>query len=297
MLLSRLRPETRGWAERDAECASSTSAAVDMLDGFASVGAKAFDLTITSEAGEKVSFRRGMGVQELRQSLPDLLTRCRGQHWNVIVRPKSPPVFLQLDDLDALRRDRLERVSFLSLETSPGNYQAWIALAAVSSDDFARRLRLGVGADPTASGATRVAGSRNFKPKYSPDYPEITVRHIQPGRQTSEVELTAAGVVAQSESRAFKNSPKQLPPRTRHRWPSYERCVADAPMNHAGSAPDISRADFTFCVIAIDWGWTPDEAAARLMEESAKARKNGEAYARLTARRAAEVLAARKMSE
>ena len=42
--------------------------------------------------------------------------------------------------------------------------------------DFARRLRKGTGADPTASGATRVAGSLNFKDKYAPDFPRVAIR-------------------------------------------------------------------------------------------------------------------------
>ena len=46
--------------------------------------------------------------------------------------------------------------------------------------DFARRLRKGAGADPTASGATRIAGSQNFKEKYSPDFPYVRIVHITP---------------------------------------------------------------------------------------------------------------------
>ncbi|MDE2125275.1 MAG: hypothetical protein KGJ62_01650 [Armatimonadetes bacterium] len=290
----RARWESRARAEHDAERTRRAYAAVEMLDAFANVGAKAFDLTITSEIGEKVSFRRGVRGQELRRSLPDLLARCCAHRWNVIVRPKAPPVFLQLDDLDAERRGRLDRVSFLSLETSPGNFQAWVALNEVSSDDLPRRLRLGVGADPSASGATRVAGSRNFKPKYAPDYPEVAVCHVRPGNLTSEAELGAAGFLAPPDTRCAGPVPKRRPLRTRKRWPSYERCVADAPANHGGTAPDISRADFTFCLIAIDWGWTPDDTAARLMEESSKARENGERYARLTAQRAADALTRRR---
>jgi hypothetical protein len=51
--------------------------------------------------------------------------------------------------------------------------------------------------------------------------------------------------------------------------------------------PDISRADFTFCLLAIDWGWSVEETAARLMLESSKAQENGEAYTLRTARNAA----------
>ena len=38
---------------------------------------------------------------------------------------------------------------------------------------------------------------------------------------------------------------------------------------------------------AITWGWSVDDTAERLMEESAKARANGKGYADLTARNAA----------
>jgi hypothetical protein len=71
------------------------------------------------------------------------------------------------------------------------------------------------------------------------------------------------------------------------KWPSYARCVEGAPEARAGGRPDISRADFTWCMIAIDWGWGIEETAARLMEQSPKARENGHRYAVVTARRAA----------
>jgi hypothetical protein len=54
-------------------------------------------------------------------------------------------------------------------------------------------------------------------------------------------------------------------------WPTYQRCVKHAPETREGGRPDISRADFTFCLLAIDWGWSAEEAANRLMQESGKA--------------------------
>ncbi len=71
-------------------------------------------------------------------------------------------------------------------------------------------------------------------------------------------------------------------------------CVDHAPPARDGDRPDISRADFTFCLLAIDWGWGVEETAARLMEESGKARENGEGYALRTARNAAAALAHRQ---
>ncbi|HKV54717.1 MAG TPA: hypothetical protein VJN94_08735 [Candidatus Binataceae bacterium] len=51
----------------------------------------------------------------------------------------------------------------------------------------------------------------------------------------------------------------------------------------------MSRADFTWCRTALAWGFSVDEVAERLMEESSKAREagQGERYARSTAENAA----------
>ncbi|MCX6359212.1 MAG: DNA-primase RepB domain-containing protein [Armatimonadetes bacterium] len=272
----------------------TTLAALDMLDAFASVGAATFDLTLTSCEGEKVSFRRAVPLQELASLVPDVLARADAQRWNVIVRPKPPPVFLQLDDLHDDARARVEPVSFLSLQTSPGNYQAWIALSEIREPDSGRRVRASVGADPSASGATRVAGSNNFKAKYAPTFPIVAICHVTAGLLVDEAALIEAGLVraqAAERERVSGDTPRHV--RTR-RWPSYERCLAGAPMNHEGSAIDSSRADFTFCLIALDWGWSMAETVDRLMDESAKAKENGPRYANLTAQHAADALARRR---
>jgi hypothetical protein len=60
--------------------------------------------------------------------------------------------------------------------------------------------------------------------------------------------------------------------------------VKGAPLNSEETGPDISRADFVFCMTAITWGWSVDDTAARLLEASTKAQTNGKAYADLTAR-------------
>ena len=66
-------------------------------------------------------------------------------------------------------------------------------------------------------------------------------------------------------------------------------CLKGAPPIHRGTRPDISKADFVWCMIAIQWGWSVDETARRLMHESAKARENGPRYALLTAQKATAV--------
>ena len=154
-----------------------------MLDAFASVGAIRFNVTWTTRGGEKRWYKRSVGIADLASRMPAMLDTTARQEINVIVRPYGPGVtFIQLDDLNADNLARVAPAVFLTLETSPGNFQAWLAMPGTEDKDFSRRVRKGTGADPTASGATRVAGSLNFKDKYAPDFPRVTMRQVNHGR-------------------------------------------------------------------------------------------------------------------
>jgi hypothetical protein len=264
------------------------SEAQAMLDAFASVGATGFDVTWTTRGGDKEWFRRGVSLADLRRTLPAMLDNAPGKQRNIIVRPHGPAVtFVQLDDLKTANLARLAPAVFLTLETSPGNFQAWVAMRGAEDKDFARRLRKGADADATASGATRVAGSLNFKDKYAPNFPRVAIRQVNAGRLATAAELEELGLVAEPEIAAPLPPARMRPGPGNRKWPSYARCVDGAPINHGEDGPDISKADFVFCMTAITWGWSVEETAARLIEESRKAQENGERYATLTARNAA----------
>jgi hypothetical protein len=69
-----------------------------------------------------------------------------------MVRPMSETVaFIQLDDLTEAKLDRVRSVAFLTVRTSPGNHQAWIAVPSFPNDedrkDFTRRVKKQVSAD------------------------------------------------------------------------------------------------------------------------------------------------------
>jgi hypothetical protein len=262
--------------------------AVRMLDVFASVGATAFDLTHINIDGEKRGFRKAQTLQQITTSMPYLLESAGKRQNNVIVRPHSTTAqLIQLDDLDTTALDRVKQVAFLTLCTSPGNHQAWVSVNGADAD-FARRLRKGTGADLTASGATRVAGTLNYKRKYEPDFPTVTILDRAAGRIVTPAQLESLGLVAPPEP--VKKVPDSLLRVSRQRrspWPDYQRCVDGAPPNHGKTGPDISRADFTWCMTAISWGRSEDETAAKLMELSIKAQENGERYAQTTAQNAA----------
>jgi hypothetical protein len=255
-----------------------------MLDTFASVGAHYFDVTFLDIDGAKRGFRKEQSVMQVRNSLPKLLPGLTERRNSIVVRPHADDVTLvQLDDLDAAALERVQGVAFLTLATSPGNHQAWVAISGLGDGkDFARRLRKGTGADISASGASRVAGSVNYKAKYAPEFPTVAIVDAHPGRIVTPEQLEQLGLLAPPEP--VRATPIRVS--SLRSWPDYQRCVQGAPRNHAGSAPDISRADFFWCLLAAQRNWTVEEIAARLMEESSKARENGEQYARLTAENA-----------
>jgi len=261
-----------------------------MLDAFTSVKAEFFDVTWTTRQGEKADFRRHVPAATLRHFLPTTIASAEKKERNVIVRPVSrATAFIQLDDLSREGLELLKPVAFLGLETSRGNFQAWVALPAGQADkDFARCLRKGAGADETASGATRCAGSVNFKEKYAHDFPRVQMAHSAPGLMASVSQFEAMGLVAERE-RPPPFVPFSPSYRTRSgSWPSYRRCLEGAPESKSRPGlPRDSMADFTWCLTAISWGHGIEETAARLMEESAKARENGEHYALKTAQNAA----------
>jgi hypothetical protein len=225
-------------------------------------------------------------------------TRAGG---NLMVRPFSDTTaFIQLDDLTEDKLDRVHPVAFLTVETSPGNQQAWIAVPSFASDqarkDFIGRVKDGIKSDVSASGSVRLAGSSNFKPKYIGNFPRVRIIDAFPGKMTTPEALEALGLVAPPK-------PYQSPavvPFTRSRkhsrlgkepeWPDYGLCIQKAPRAREG-APDRSKADFFWCMMAAQRGFSVEEIESKLLEVSEKAQEKArfhdEGYAHVTAASAA----------
>jgi hypothetical protein len=177
-----------------------------MLDIFASCGAQSFVLTKTElewKDHKKLKWGKSFLLDSLRRKLPRIVdtsairgpvTLPDGQEAmageNVIIRPMSPStLFVQLDDLKTQEQlDRVRPAAFIVHETSPGNHQAWIAVSGVTAGkeefkEFTRRVRRAVGGnDKSASHATRLAGTENWKLKYLPDPPTVKILEAHPGR-------------------------------------------------------------------------------------------------------------------
>jgi hypothetical protein len=187
----------------------------EMLEAFTSIGTDRFHVTFTNLREDETDFFKNRTVPSMRYNLPAWMRRAStlkpitlpaterepeqtilaGE--NLIIRPYTPPavVPVQLDDLEQKQLERVRPAAFLTLQTSPGNYQAWVAVEN-GDREFTGRLKRGTGADLSASGSVRLAGTMNFKRKYMPDFPTVTIEHIHPGHRMTKAQLKSMGLVA-----------------------------------------------------------------------------------------------------
>ena len=309
----------------DTDALTPLAAARAMLDIFASVGAGHFHVTWTNGEAQPRharSLRQSLAAlggplphtdnpdwldaihiarinaADLNRAIPALLETAFADRLNLNVRPYSESVwFIQLDDIPPDALLRASAAMFLQIETSPGKHQAWLALPGTHDRQLARRVRRAACSDPTASGATKIAGSLNVKTRYAPDYPRVAIRAAQLGRTITIEELERLGLVAPAEQFAPVSPPRTSTPAfsgTTDKWPSYAMSLDKAPRNRDGNGPDRSRADYWWCFLAIQWGHDIIATADRLMEESRKAREKGRSYAVQTARQAASAVERRR---
>lgn len=282
-----------------------------MVEIFASVGARSFVVTKT-DINQQLIWGRTYSAAELYEKLPAMVRtaairkpcmlpdgRTVEAGENLIIRPTGSAVqLIQLDDLNTEQLIRVRPVAFIIHETSPGNHQAWLAASGISNDkeaakDFMRRVRKAVGGtDKSASGATRIAGSLNWKPKYLPNPPIVTITEAVPGRVTTEEDLAKLGLIAAPERvQAPKFQPVSMNSRP---WPSYEICLRRAPRRKDGN-PDRSRADYNWCLTALTGQRQIEETIVKLLEVSERARerhaRGDTGYARITVENAAAAVA------
>jgi RepB DNA-primase from phage plasmid len=290
------RIEQRGGAMAELTGSTAQSQAQQMLDAFASVGVQQFDITHTNIDQERRGYRRAQSLRQAKTSMPYLLDSAPRRQNNVILRPHHPPavVLVQLDDLKQEQLERVRPAAFLILQTSPGNHQAWIAVED-GDREFSSRLKKGTGADLTASGSVRVAGTFNFKRKYAPNFPMVAIDEAHPGRIVTRAELEGRGLAAPAPPKPeAPASPLRCSDRPRRlAWPDWNLCLEQM----LSKGLKRSAADFYFACMAIDrYKRTPEETADRLMEVSPKAQENGHDYALGQAINAAAKVAANPRS-
>jgi len=181
---------------------------------------------------------------------------ARRQHKRIL-RPRGPAVvFIQLDDLNAEAMRRVLPVSFLALETSPRNYQAWIATPEATEDLSASFDTLRRRSDRQRGYAS--GGQPQFQEQVCAPVPARRNRARLARTDRRKETLAQLGLLTDDTPQRPQAPCAWAKPRASVRsWPSYQRCIAGAPLTRDNTRPDISRADFTWCIIAIDWDGAP----------------------------------------
>lgn len=312
------------------------------IDVLASVGATKFDVVTLSLdegtidgkkiGGKKVKYRSGLSTTVIRRDLLKIIKDADCRECSVIMsHPSGSEVkFIQCDDLDEQTMSRLLPVAFMGLRTSPSikGFQIWIAMRSEEIGDYYRRLRDGVSSDSSASEATRVPGSRNFKTKHKKAdgiYPFVKLIHLAEGKIASREELEATGLLIEAkrisatrpsksnlkndqktgytnQSQTFgrdftdKEIKKYMREKAGPLWrkfPDYEKCRQSALPGKKKGGADRDTIDFPFALYSAKRGFLEDEIADQIMGRSEKYHEmlgeRGRRYARLKAESAVDV--------
>jgi hypothetical protein len=254
-----------------------TKIAVERM--LAALAASAYDLGVLSERGMLPGLAN-CTAQALLARIPLLKAHnARGAH--IYIRPAGEHRYTVLDDLSAEAVERLSADSYepcAVVETSTGNYQAWLKHAEVYSAALstfvAQTLAGRYGADPNAADWRRfgrLPGFTNCKPKNRKAnglFPYVLLQ------SNSGVEFSAAARFRlevtklyqlheqERESRAVQHKAR---PVSVSGQPAYSCLSLERFRNAAKFHDRPAAADIAFCVAAISLRM-PDDAIAAALE-------------------------------
>jgi hypothetical protein len=174
-----------------------------MVAIFNSIDRDSFDLILTREDGVAVQTLLDLDLPALLSRLPQLVG-TDAQGLNVVIRPiaretLNRPALIRIDDLDPEEAAGICPYAFLTLETAPGNFQCWLAVArspAHSPAALARQLGLRAIVNDGKC-EVRLAGSENVSPEHRRSdgrYPLVKVAEARTGLLNTVRQLEKDGV-------------------------------------------------------------------------------------------------------
>lgn len=278
------------------------------------LGIARYEVGIREQASGKM-MNRTWSRDELEQSI-SWLKRQNARGNDIYIRPAGDHGLILVDDLkpqalERMKADGLQPAA--EIETSPGNYQAWVKLspkplAPEIRKEAARELAHRYGGDPNSADARhygRLAGFTNRKPQHERNgrSPFVLVREAA-GRVA-----VAAGELLQRIQSGLDEIAQQKEARERHdaianyRSPGYGwmsdpiheyRRRAQELMKRYGEAADTSRIDWMVAKSMASSGKFSAEGIEKAIRECSpniENRKKGheDDYARRTAQKAWEL--------
>lgn len=202
------------------------------------------------------------------------LKRQNAHGWNINIRPVMPNSLSVVDDCSADSIVRMKQQGFqpaMVVETSPGNYQAWMqhdrVLSPILGTAVAKDLAIGFEGDPSAASYRhfgRMAGFTNRKAKYEREgglYP--FVRLIE---STGQSYTHAAAYVQAVEDRVLEQAREQQ--RIRESVKQYERPgnlkTIDDFRNDSRYRGDNHRVDQAYAIYALSHGLNASEVGGEI---------------------------------
>jgi hypothetical protein len=284
-------------------CGVCLAEAETAANAFASVGIRHVkvvfvDDTKSRQPKDSCQLAEGMCLDEFRRRLPAYIernSRSPVESMTVRLHFKGETRLFQVDDCDADVLRLLAPFSFLQFATSPGNAQAWLALAGDLVPEEYKRLRSQLllklaptGANGGAYGSARWPGTLNRKPKrrYADgESPRVQLLRVAYGLRVTADELEAARLLAPPPSSPKIETAPVIGTRTPYGWPNMSDFLARA-------GGDRSRAEMARCVAALGQGWPRANVEAQLSRIGAKAvTRQHDNYVRNTVANAAKWLA------
>lgn len=250
------------------------------------MGSARFAAGLKNEATGRARHLRGLSPDDLLRRIPTL-AHANANDEHIWIKPDTADGLVLLDDLpwqtfSRLRRDGLPPACIV--ETSPGNFQAWIRLAQTQDatpeelHKFAAQILAGCyGGDPASASSShygRLAGFTNRKTKHrraDGQYPFVLCREAS-GR-TAPAGQDILQDARQSALRRVAESPPPCPLPSALPVPAAEsstetaharfREIWDVSFARYG---DASGADFAGCVALMRQGHPPTIVAGTLRD-------------------------------
>ncbi len=179
--------------------------AMDALEAFVNAGAVGFIATMKRDTTGQAQNQK-LTLEEAARKLPEFIERNSAGDESFIMRPVGGAL-IQVDDLGAAERDLLQPFSFLVAETSPANFQSWLALPKETGEEERKLVRdrliggvlLGKTGNKGAGGALRFPGSLNCKPERrgaDGSFPRVRLAACTLDRFVTVAQLEHAGLLA-----------------------------------------------------------------------------------------------------
>jgi hypothetical protein len=276
------------------------------VEAFQSVGTTRFKVVVLDAKPLNGQARcvasEDVDVAALLTNVAGYIKRSETQSESVCLRSKDGAL-IQVDDCPPETHALLQPFSFLTVETSPGSFQAWLALSPETDEEERKSVRdrllrtlKATGANGGAFNSVRLPGALNAKEKYKAtlgEYPRVRLVSVAYGRIVTPLELERAGLLAPAEEKPTVKaapSPRYTSSSLPDHFPDFNEYLSRKWLSNE-NRPDRSSAEMAWCCAALGKGFPPHMVEDELRRVSLKAKGRRDGYIEKTVDSAASWLA------